>query len=56
MYVMNGWANSRASIGPQKAFNVLQEMLQLYEAGNEMVAPDVSNFSRSWMPRHDGVI
>jgi hypothetical protein len=45
-YVINGWANARSHAGPHKAYDLLQEMLHLYEAGNEAAAPDVSNFSR----------
>jgi tetratricopeptide (TPR) repeat protein len=46
MYVINTWANSHSSIGPHRANTLLQEMIQLYENGNDDVTPDVSIFSR----------
>lgn len=46
MYVINSWANSHASMGPDRANGLLQEMLQLYTNGNDDVAPDASIFSR----------
>jgi hypothetical protein len=46
MYALNGWANSRAPGSAQKAFDTLQEMLHLYNAGNVLVQPRVSNFSK----------
>jgi pentatricopeptide repeat protein len=45
-YVLNAWANSKSATGAEKAYDVLQEMIALYEAGNVLVAPNTSNFSR----------
>eukprot|EP00536_Pseudo-nitzschia_multiseries_P001169 jgi/Psemu1/180290/e_gw1.14.31.1 len=45
-YLLNAWANSKSPIGAEKAYHVLQEMIALYEAGNFLVAPNASNFSR----------
>ena len=45
-YVLNAWANSKTTTGGEKAFDVLQEMIALYRAGNVLVAPNASNFSR----------
>jgi len=45
-YALNAWANSKSTIGAEKAYHVLQEMITLFEAGNVLVAPNASNFSR----------
>jgi len=45
-YVLNAWANSRSKTGAKKAYGILQEMIALYEAGNDRVAPNTSNFIR----------
>ncbi len=45
-YVLNAWADSKTTTGAEKAYDVLQEMIALYEAGNVLVAPNTSNFSR----------
>ena len=47
-YALNSWANYTGSdiIGPDRAYHILQEMIMLYEGGNDLVTPNVSNFSR----------
>ena len=45
-YVLNAWANSKTKHGAERAYDILQEMIALYEAGNVLVAPNTSNFSR----------
>ena len=45
-YVLNALTNSKTATGASKAYDVLQEMIALYEAGNILVAPNASNFSR----------
>ncbi len=45
-YVLNAYAASKTATGAEKAYDVLQEMIALYEAGNVLVAPNTSNFSR----------
>ena len=48
-YVINCYANNRQDRGKgsQKAYDLLMEMLQLYqEGGNELVAPNTANFSK----------
>ena len=45
-YVLNAWANSKTTAGAERAYDILQEMIALYKAGNVLVAPNASNFSR----------
>jgi hypothetical protein len=45
-YLLNAFANSKSAAGAEKAYDVLQEMIALYEAGNVLVTPNASNFSR----------
>ena len=45
-YALNAWANSKTATGAKKSYDLLQEMIALYEAGNILVAPNASNFSR----------
>jgi pentatricopeptide repeat protein len=45
-YLLTAWANSKTATGAEKAYDVLQEMIALYEAGNVLVAPNTSNFTR----------
>jgi hypothetical protein len=45
-YALNGWANSGTRFGANRACNILQEMVVLYNNGNDLVAPNVSNFTK----------
>mmetsp|Transcript_9274 Transcript_9274/g.16864 ORF Transcript_9274/g.16864 Transcript_9274/m.16864 type:complete len:440 (+) Transcript_9274:1-1320(+) len=45
-YAINAWAHSRSIAGVDKAYSLLQEMIALYQAGNDVAAPNASNFSR----------
>jgi pentatricopeptide repeat protein len=45
-YALNAWADSKSATGTKKAYGILQEMIALYEAGNDRVAPNASNFAR----------
>ena len=41
-YALNAWANSKTATGAKKSYDLLQEMIALYEAGNILVAPNAS--------------
>ncbi len=43
---IDAWARGRNSLGAERAWKRLQEMIQLYENGNDLVVPQASNFAR----------
>ena len=45
-HVIETWARSRGPSGVQNARKYLQEMIELYESGNDMVVPHSSIFAR----------